>query len=261
MPKTCTEQQHGFDFDRSQHSIPLHPADLLVTPMPKTAALAGLLLLTSTAAFAGELEVSVYGGMNESSHTHGELSNGTSVQGGYFKWEGRSFEPSIYYGARLTYWPESFASWGLALDFTHAKAYADLSQLGAPGNYTRLEFTHGLNLLTANALYKHDWENGLRAYVGAGAGVSIPHVEITTTGNTIVGPTETSEYQLTGPAFQALAGASYEFAEDWRVFGEYKLSYSVNTARLAGGAGTFSTNFTSHHVLGGISYSFDAGDF
>ena len=74
----------------------------------------------------------------------------------------------------------------------------------------------------------------------------------------MVGATETFEYQITGPAFQGIVGASYQLFDNVRVFGEYKLSYSVNEAQLNGG-GTFSTNFTSHHVLAGISYSFDAG--
>lgn len=222
---------------------------------------AAALLTSVCGAIAGELEVGVYGGMNESAHTYGELSNGVATQGGYFEWNGLSFEWPTYYGAKVTYWPESLANWGFGVDFTHAKAYADLGLLGAPGNYTVLEFTDGLNLLTANAFYKHDWDNGLRAYAGAGVGVSIPHVEITTTPATVVGATETLGYQLTGPAAQVVLGASYEFAENWRLFGEYKLSYAVVNAQLSGGAGTFSTSFTSHHVLAGVSYAFDAGGF
>jgi lipid A oxidase len=221
---------------------------------------AAVLALAGSVA-AGELEVGLYGGMNESSHTYGELSNGTDTQGEFFEWEGRSFEGPIYYGARLIYWPDSFENWGFGVDFTHAKAYADLDELGAPGNFTRLEFTDGLNLLTANVLYKHEWDSGLRLYGGAGLGVNIPHVEIDTTAATVVGPSETFEYQVAGAAVQGVVGASYEFAEDWRVFGEYKLSYASVDADLAGGAGSFSTDFTSHHVLAGISFSFDAGDF
>jgi len=230
--------------------------------MIKIGVLGGLAFLSLTAiSVGGELELGLYGGMNESSHTYGVLSNGSISQGDYFKWEGLSFEGPVYYGARLTYWPQSIANWGFGVDFTHAKAYADLTQLGGPGNYSRLEFTDGLNLLTANAFYKHDFDNGLRAYVGAGAGVAIPHVEITTDPSTVVGATETFEYQLAGPAFQAVLGGSYEFADNWRIFGEYKLSYAPIEAELSGGAGTFTTEFTSHHLLAGISYSFDAGDF
>jgi lipid A oxidase len=218
-----------------------------------------VLLSTAPAALAGQLEIGLYGGMNESSHTYAELSDGIVTEGGYFKWEGNSFEMPIYYGAKATYWLDTMP-WGFGIDFTHAKAYADLDQLGGPGNYTTLEFTDGLNLVTANAYYRHDWDSGLRVYGGGGAGVAIPHVEVTTTANTVVGETETFGYQLTGPAFQAVVGGSYEFADNWRVFAEYKLSYAVVDADLDGG-GSFSTDFTSHHVLAGLSYAFDAGDW
>lgn len=224
--------------------------------------LAGILCISMPAlSAAGELELGLYGGMNENFDSYGELSNGTNVDGRDFSWRGLSFEAPIYYGVRLTFWPDSIANWGFAIDYTHAKAYADLTQPGVSDSYSVLEFTDGLNLLTANALYKHDWDNGLRAYGGLGVGVSIPHVEVTTKPSTVVGASETFEYQVAGPAVQAIAGGSYEFADNWRLFSEYKLSYTANETQLAGGVGTFSTNITSQHLLAGISYSFDAGGF
>jgi lipid A oxidase len=219
-----------------------------------------VLLPLAAAATAGELEIGVYGGLNESHDSTGVLSDGVVEQSADVSWEGQSFMAPIYYGARLTYWLDSVPDIGLGLDFTHAKVYADLDGEGVDGNYDRLEFTDGLNLLTANLFYKKDFSDAFRAYVGVGAGVSIPHVEVDTTAATVVGETSTFEYQLTGPAFQGIVGASYELVDNWRLFGEYKLSYSVNEARLNGG-GTFSTDIVSHHVLAGISYSFDAGSY
>ena len=74
----------------------------------------------------------------------------------------------------------------------HAKAVADLS--GAAGNtFDRLEFTDGNNILLFDVLYRFNpLMNGtLVPYVGAGIGVTIPHVEVTlTTGE------KTYEYQL-----------------------------------------------------------------
>jgi lipid A oxidase len=230
--------------------------------MLRKIAFAGLLtVLPFWPVLAGELEIGLYGGMNESARSYGELDNGVVTQGGYIDWEGLSFQRPIYYGARLTYWPDTIPDWGFGIDFTHAKAHADLGELDVGDSYERLELTHGLNLLTANVFYKHDFDNGLRAYAGLGAGLSTPHMEIATRASTIVGETQTDEYQITGPAAQAIIGASYEFAENWRVFGEYKLSYSVHEANLSGSSGTFSTNLTSHHILAGLSYAFDAGDF
>ena len=97
--------------------------------------------------------------------------------------------------------------------------------------------------------------------VGAGAGLSIPHVEVTTLPWSIVGESKTFEYQIAGGVVQALAGLSYEFADNWRLFGEYKLSYSWNKAQLSGDVGTFETNLVTHHVLAGVSYAFDVGGY
>jgi lipid A oxidase len=209
---------------------------------------------------AGELEIGAYGGLNESHDSQGVLSDGVVEQTADVSWDGISFTPPIYYGARLTYWFDTLPDWGFGLDYTHAKVYADLDGAGVAGNYDRLEFTDGLNLVTANLFFKKDFTEAFRGYVGAGAGLSIPHVEVDTRAGTVVGETSTFEYQLTGPAFQGIVGASYEVFDNLRVFGEYKLSYSVNEARLDGG-GTFSTDIVSHHVLAGLSYSFDAGSY
>ncbi|RUT31208.1 lipid A oxidase [Arsenicitalea aurantiaca] len=220
------------------------------------------LLLQAPLAGAQEIEFGIYGGLNESAHSKAILSNGTDELVDYVTWEGKSFEASYYYGVKVTYWPEAMADWGFGIDFTHAKAYADLADSGMDLDYSVLEFTDGLNQLTLNAFRKFEFGNGLRAYGGFGAGISIPHVEITTTAaNPVVANSETFEFQVTGGVVQAVAGASYEFVEDWRVFGEYKLAYSWNEAQLAGNAGTFSTNLVTHHVLGGVSYSFDFAGF
>ena len=114
-----------------------------------------------------------------------------------------------------------------------------------------------MNLLTANVFRKWDWDN-VRAYVGAGAGLSIPHVEVITTNNAVLPNSYTWEYQVGGPAVQFLAGMSYQFAPGWRVFGEGKISYAVNDVDLSGG-GSAQTNIASTHLRAGISYAFDDG--
>lgn len=210
---------------------------------------------------AGELEIGLYGGFNESAHSHGILSDGTVSQDNVVGWKGLSTTNPIYWGARLIYWPESVSDWGFGLDYTHAKAYADLVGSGIEHTYSVLEFTDGLNLLSANAFRKWDFDSGLRTYVGAGVGLSIPHVEVTTLPGSIAGSTKTFEYQVAGGVVQALAGVSYEFADNWRLFGEYKLSYTWNNAALTDSDFTFQTNLVSHHVLAGLSYSFPAGDW
>ena len=61
-----------------------------------------------------------------------------------------------------------------------------------------------------------------------GAGAAFPHVEV----RTIPDQGKTFEYQLTGPAVQALLGASVDIAYGFSVFAEYKANYSWNDADL-----------------------------
>lgn len=209
---------------------------------------------------AGQLEVGVYGGANTVAHNVATLSKGgtsvTYVPG----WLGKPLDAPPYYGVQAIYWSDSIADWGVGLDFSHAKAYADLSDPILASHFSVLEFTDGLNQLTANVFHKWDFDNGVRPYVGAGAGIGIPHVEITTTAANPIGPSTTFEYQVTGAVLQGIAGVSYEFADNWRVFAEYKLAYQWNDAHLTGG-GTFSNQFVTQHFLAGLSYSFDAGGY
>lgn len=222
----------------------------------------GTALVLAPTVMAGELEIGVYGGFNESAHSIATLSGAGGTQEDTIGWQGKSFVAPWYYGVRAIYWSERVEDWGVGLDFTHAKAYADIEGSGIGDTYSVLEFTDGLNHLTANVFRKWDFDSGLRVYGGAGLGIGIPHVEVTTLPGSVAGASETFEYQVTGWVAQATAGASYEFTPGVRIFGEYKLAYSINEAQLAGGAGTFSTNLVTHQVLTGVSISFDGpGDF
>jgi lipid A oxidase len=55
-------------------------------------------------------------------------------------------------------------------------------------------------------------------YVGAGIGVSIPHLESNTTGMLF------EEYQIGGPAFLGYVGVNFDLAKRWGLFVEYKFS-------------------------------------
>ncbi|GHA31072.1 lipid A oxidase (Involved in formation of 2-aminogluconate) protein [Devosia pacifica] len=218
-------------------------------------------MMTAGWSLAGSLEIGVYGGLNESLSSTGTLSNGVVEQDYDVDWQGLSFDAPIYYGANLTLWPDAMPDWGFQLDFTHAKAYADFSDPDIAADYSRLEFTHGLNLVTANVLRKWETGQGLRFYAGGGAGVAVPHVEIETRASSIVGDSGTFEYQAAGPALQGIVGASFEVLDNLRLFGQYKLSYAPITAELSDGSSSFSTDFVSHHVAAGLSYSFDSSAY
>lgn len=204
-------------------------------------ALAGATMGVATAAHA-ELELSFYIGSQSSPHSNID----DSVLGeGRVRWLGKSFESPPYYGARATWWTSE--KWGFGIEANHAKVYAE-NKLAL--GYNVLEFTDGLNLVTANAFRRFPNAGRFTPYVGAGIGIAVPHVEIQR-----IGESRTFEYQLTGPAVILVAGASYEINDKWSVFAEYKGSYSRNRAEVDAG-GTLTTNIVTNAVNLGVSYSF-----
>lgn len=215
----------------------------------RTIAIAALIASGLSSPVSAETEISVYSGFQAAPHSRVE---GTDPGGaGAFSfvtgWEGKSFSPPPYWGLRATYWMNE--RWGVGIDFNHAKVIADPATRAANG-FTRLEFTDGLNILTANVWRR--WENDASRwtpYVGAGAGFAFPHVDVMSAGGT------TFEYQITGPAVAVVAGVKYEFNERWGMFGEYKGTYSMNEASLTNG-GTLSTNIVTNAINVGVSFSF-----
>ena len=227
----------------------------------KSLAFASALILTGTAQ-AADLDadiaasdlggltpgfaVSLFGGANFSPHSNVDYSIpgvGTgSVSPG---WDGASFEMPPYYGVRATYWLDMNPAFGLSLEFTHAKVKAD----PVPAPFTTLEFTDGINFLTLNGIYRHDLGTALTPYVGVGAGLSIPHVEVSAPGTP-----DTREYQITGAAVQAFVGADYRITQNWSAFAEYKFSYGQVDADLQAG-GSLETDIISNQFILGITYT------
>jgi lipid A oxidase len=202
-----------------------------------------------------EVQISVYGGANENFSSRASVDKSPVSDSRTLDWDGNSFQMPPYWGARGTYWLNPGSSWGIALDYTHAKAYAKLNFATDP-TYSRLEFTDGLNLLTLNLLYRFDplWGNTLIPYVGVGAGLSIPHVEV---GLKAFPGQQTFEYQFTGAAAQVLAGVEYRLGPSWSLFAEARLSYAQIDADLAGG-GSLETDIWSPHLAVGLTYRFGA---
>lgn len=200
------------------------------------------------AAGADEWEVSLYGGNQTAaaSRATGRRADGSGFSS-LIHWDGKSFSPPPYYGARAIRWRESGLGWGV--EMTHAKVYAPAGD--RPAGFTRMEFTDGHNILTANVMKR--WPGGLggRAtpYIGAGLGLAIPHVDVTENGNRTYG------YQLTGPAVKLLAGLRYDLGAHWALFGEYQATWTDNEADLAGG-GSLSAEVTMQAVNFGVSYRF-----
>ena len=193
---------------------------------------------------AQDFEVSAYTGWQTSPHSGVSTDVTADFTAG---WEGRSFEMAPYYGVRGMVWQPS--GWGFGVEFTHAKIYADDETLAESG-FSTLEFTDGLNILTANALYRWD-RPGRRwtPYAGAGIGLSIPYVEVEGNGVSVF------EYQVTGPALRLVGGVSYAVSDRWSVFAEYNGTYSMNEADL-GGASTLETDVVTNAINIGVSFNF-----
>ncbi len=198
---------------------------------------------------AAQVELSFYGGVQNAPASDIAIRDPQIGDLDFSQdWEGRSFEAPPYYGLRATNWRSP--TFGIGVDFAHNKVYPADGNL--PANFQVLEFTDGLNTFTVNA-YKR-WNNvvgDISPYVGGGLGISMPHVEVTVDGV----DDETFGYQLTGPAATWIAGASMPISDTMSVFGEYKGTFSSNTADLASG-GTLETDIVTNALNLGVSFNF-----
>ena len=212
--------------------------------------LLALAALAAPSAYAGDFELSVYGGGQTASHSRVEGNDPAGVGPFSFSagWDGNSFKAPVYYGLRGTWWRDERT--GFALDFTHSKVYADDQTLAASG-FPVLEFSDGVNTLTVNALRRFPMGQRWTPYVGGGVGIALPHVEVQTNASA---PT-TFEYQYGGVVAQLQTGVSYEINENWSVFGEYQVNYVDLDVDLEGG-GTLNTGVVTNAINIGAGFSF-----
>jgi len=213
----------------------------------------GSFVALAPVAAQAEFQLSAYGGANTANNSDVTLNLGPLSGEFEVDWFGDSFQSPPYYGVRGTWWLEEFdrPNWGVAIDFTHAKGKADRTDPTVGARFNRLEFTNGLNSVTLNGLHRMPLNNRVSLYAGAGAGASIPHVEV----ETIPATARTFEYQVTGPVVQGLIGVDVKLGHGFSLFGEYKGSYSWNDADLNGG-GSLETDFLVHHFALGLSFAF-----
>jgi lipid A oxidase len=195
----------------------------------------GLAVVPHTA--RAEMELSVYGGPQT---THPSWIRSPTLGDDRVKWNSEPFVIPPYYGLRAKWW--SGKRFGFGLDFVHHKAFAaDPAKYG----YTELNFSHGLNVLTADLWYRADPFGKVTPYVGAGIGVVVPHVEVQP-----IGLEPTANYQIAGPAVTVVMGASMPLKGNWSVFTEYKATYSEIRARLDTGDRLNTDIFTDAVNLG-----------
>ncbi len=210
-----------------------------------------ILMLSTFANAHASLQASVYGGGNNAFDSVVKYSNNGSPVNNTVHWIGEPFGEPPYYGIRAIYWFDHswYRGWGLGIDYTHDKVIAD----PLPPGYTHLEFTDGLNLVTADLFYHFLNRTVLTPYAGFGVGVSVPHVEEITVAPLF--PTSTFGYQAAGVALAWLTGVDLRIWRGFSIFGEYKLNYSQNNADLNQGQ-TLSTNLWVNNFIFGLSYLF-----
>ncbi len=203
-----------------------------------------LALVTTGLCAHAETQFSVYGGVQAASPSHVTIT-GTSPASFDQRWVGDSFKTPPYWGVRATWWVDKVPGLGISIDYAHAKVYGR----PLPAGWDWFEFTDGLNMITANAMYR--WQEPQRRitpYVGVGVGVAIPHVEV----DRGSGPF-TFRYEVGGPAFQAQAGVDVALTRRWSVFTEYKANYAMVNVGLDDGD-RLKTNVLTHAVDFGVSF-------
>ena len=238
------------------------------------------------------------------SDVHMQRNDGTDIKLKRMGWDGDAIMPPIDGGVRSMHW---YGSSGFMIDFLHNKAVARLGK-GAHGRkikngiieevetegtlkgqpapaklkltdlFDRFEFTHGHNVLLFNGILRFSGLSPkVRPYVGAGAGVAVPHVEVWFKDEKL--ENRTNEYQYAGPAAQAFAGVEFRVGR-LSYYIEYKFSWASITGALTGNEswknfnlpgdllrqltawwkgeksayGGFSTTLTAHQIAGGVGY-------
>lgn len=188
----------------------------------------------------------------------------TSLRFHPVSFEGRSFEPPVYYGYRLGYFfGERF---GVEAEFIHLKAYGQVERTvevegelrGVPlrasqpmktivGEYA---ISHGLNMLVANLVYTRRLSRPQRLSLTGrvGAGPTIPHPESQILGSGSQG------YEIGRPALHLAGGAELRLWRGLHWLAEYKYTHTLQRVTVA--SGTAESLFRSHHAVFGLGVHF-----
>jgi lipid A oxidase len=237
-----------------------------------------LLSLRTTA--HAEFVLSGFSGVSSAfdSDLHLHENNGTDLTFHDASYKTRDFDSPLYYGGRLTYFLDRESPWGFGLEFFHSKVYLDEgasvhvtgTRNGAPVNDTEpvsntfndFNCSHGLNYLTADAFYRFflgqpdskSFINRIQPYLGAGVGITIPHVEVE-----LANQPRYEQYEFGGLGVQAIAGVSFSITKHIQLFTEYKFTYA-NLDKLDFSNGVTSGNISfdsmANHLVFGASYRF-----
>ena len=142
-------------------------------------------------------------------------------------YEGEAFRSPWYYGVRAGWLPAATKGIGVEIEWTHAKAIAQIDPRSSDLN--AFQQSHGLNFLLGNLAYRFSPRCAGRCtpVVRGGVGISTPHVESTFRN------VHQEQYQRGGFAWQLGGGLEYHV---------WQFVYGIADARI--------TRVTEHHLRG-----------
>jgi opacity protein-like surface antigen len=202
---------------------------------------------------SGQWNASAYIGKAQTADAdiHVINSSGTSLVFHDIGFDDRSFDGPLYYGIRGGYMftPSS----GLEGEFIHVKAFARVNEPGTNEAGLGLlvpqyAVSHGLNLLLANFVFRHEFNRRVGLSFRAGAGTAIPHPEIRAFGAAL------DEYMVQGVAIHFAGGAEVNLTPRLFWLGEYK--FTRTRQRFHPNAATIENDFATHHLVTGFGFRF-----
>jgi lipid A oxidase len=142
-------------------------------------------------------------------------------------YKGQAFRSPWYYGVRAGWLPAETKGVGVEIEWTHAKAIAQIDPRASDLN--AFQQSHGLNFLLGNLAYRFPaaCDGRCTGVVRGGAGISTPHVESTFRN------VHQEQYQRGGFAWQLGGGLEYHV---------WQFVYGIADARI--------TRVTEHHLRG-----------
>jgi hypothetical protein len=192
-------------------------------------------------------------------------SAGSNLRIDSVDYDGQGWDHPVYYGYRASRYFKNAPHLGVELEFTHAKAIADITQMVSIDGATaplstimqRLELSHGLNFALANVAFRRPLTltgpgHRLLLIGRAGGGVTIPHVE------TVFEGVRKNGYQYGGPAWQVGGGVEYRIVAGLLAVADVRLTTAYERV-LIGPDGSngphLSGPFMTGHVNVGLAYS------
>jgi opacity protein-like surface antigen len=192
-------------------------------------------------------------------------SAGSNLRIDSVDYDGQGWNHPVYYGYRASRFLKNKSHIGVELEFTHAKAIADVAQIvsidGADVPLStvmqRLELSHGLNFALANIAFRRPLAltgpaHRLLLIARAGGGVTIPHVE------TVFEGVRKNGYQYGGPAWQVGGGLEYRIVAGLLAVADLRFTTAYERVLIGpnGSEGPhLSGPFKTGHFNVGLAYS------